>query len=68
RMVWTFNVMKDLINFHNKYYKEFKNILNTEHAIIWDGIAIKINNHHSAQVTGRQYQVIGHAGSQLCEL
>ncbi|CAI2187876.1 3203_t:CDS:1, partial [Funneliformis geosporum] len=45
----------DLINLHNEYHEEFENALNTEHAAIWDGIAIEINNHHPAQVTGRQY-------------
>ncbi|CAI2199627.1 16039_t:CDS:1, partial [Funneliformis geosporum] len=45
----------DLINLYNKYCEKFKNALNTEHAIIWDGIAIEINNHHPAQVTGSQY-------------
>ncbi|CAI2195906.1 7774_t:CDS:1, partial [Funneliformis geosporum] len=44
----------DLINLYNEYRKEFKNALNTEHVIIWDGIATEINNHNTAQVTGRQ--------------
>ncbi|CAI2198174.1 13377_t:CDS:1, partial [Funneliformis geosporum] len=48
-MVWTFDVTKDLINLHNEYREEFENALNTEYAIIWDGIATGINNHHPAQ-------------------
>ncbi|CAI2199811.1 14016_t:CDS:1, partial [Funneliformis geosporum] len=42
-----------LINLCNEYREEFENVLNTEHAAIWDGIATKINNHHLAQVTDR---------------
>jgi hypothetical protein len=56
-MVKTFDAMEDLINLCNDYRKEFKNTLNTKHAVIWDEIATKINNHHPAQVTGRQCQV-----------
>ncbi|CAI2200112.1 12545_t:CDS:1, partial [Funneliformis geosporum] len=57
RMIWTFDVMEDLINLRNEYRKEFKNVLNTEHAAIWDDIATEINNYHPAQVTSRQCQV-----------
>ncbi|CAI2200830.1 8077_t:CDS:1, partial [Funneliformis geosporum] len=49
----TFDAMEDLINLHNDYREEFENALNTEHAVIWNGIATKINNYHPAQVTGR---------------
>jgi hypothetical protein len=56
-MVWTFDATEDLINLRNDYREEFENALNTEHAAIWDGIATEINNHHPAQVTGRQCQV-----------
>ncbi|CAI2196974.1 17891_t:CDS:1, partial [Funneliformis geosporum] len=47
-MVWTFDVMEDLINLRNEYREEFENALNTEHAAIWDGIATEINNHYPA--------------------
>ncbi|CAI2199910.1 2627_t:CDS:1, partial [Funneliformis geosporum] len=56
-MVWTFDATEDLINLHNDYHEEFKNALNTGHAAIWNGIATEINNHHPAQITGRQCQV-----------
>ncbi|CAI2169580.1 10427_t:CDS:1, partial [Funneliformis geosporum] len=41
-MVWTYDATEDLINLRNEYREEFENALNTEHAVIWDGIVTEI--------------------------